>query len=371
MNKEIRLRRRWISTGILLCLATPPAEAQLRLYDAKRNAAAQEAKKTVDKIQSHDLFKKQEDNLRRLTERDITTNVEDARLEMTTAINAFTSWSDVKALKDQIKPACMANPGPNATEAQGKLKAQEAVLNSEIKAIQASATSASDPSLDRLANDLGQFDSALKFANDQLSLDKTAVTATIGVLDQLDSLYKGYQEQMKAIDAAKSHFRDLKIELKKALLSRLKVDEVYLLTKVALYKRCLAEFEPIQQLIERYDKHSLPQGITIDQNIDVTLKLLSGKPEDLQQVADLLFVGAALASRGQLPGRLYRLRAAELEHLHSIQSSAANARVYETILGGGVERLALFYQGGIKPETLGQIIQSLSTAGIFGKIVSQ
>ena len=84
-----------------------------------------------------------------------------------------------------------------------------------------------------------------------------------------------------------------------------------------------------------------------------------------------MLVGADVASRGRLPERLYNLRAAELEHLHSIRLSAANAWVYETILGGGVERLALFYQGGVKPETLAQILQSLSTTGIFGKVLTQ
>jgi hypothetical protein len=62
---------------------------------------------------------------------------------------------------------------------------------------------------------------------------------------------------------------------------------------------------------------------------------------------------------------------AQLEHLRSIQLSAANARVYEAVLGGGVTRLALFYQGGVRPETIAQIGQALATAGIFGKFLSE
>lgn len=94
-------------------------------------------------------------------------------------------------------------------------------------------------------------------------------------------------------------------------------------------------------------------------------------PTALQLAVRALYTCTSLAARGKIPDNLYRVRLAQLEHLKSIQLSAANARVYESILGGGVQRLALFYQGGVKPETLAQIVQSLSTVGIFGKFLTQ
>jgi DNA repair ATPase RecN len=292
-----------LQPAILLILATSHANTQIRLYDATRDAAAQEAKKTVDNIQTGDLFKRQANNLQLLTEKDFATTLEDARVEMSSWINAFISWGDVEDMIHGIKPACTdaIAPPPNINDATSKLNAQESALNSEIKRIRASATSSTDPTLDRLANDLGQFESALRFAKDQLSIDKPAVNATISVLDQLESLCKAYQDQMEGVDKARSKLQDLKVELKKAMLASLKIDEDYLLAKLALNKRCQDEYKPIQQLIDAY---KLPQGVPSDERIDETLQRLSGNTPDVQQAAKSLFVGAALASRGKLPERL-------------------------------------------------------------------
>jgi hypothetical protein len=352
--------------GVLLCFTISVANAQFRLYDAKRDAAAQEAKKTADKIQSGELFKKQERNLQALTEKDTATTVSDARVEMSTSINAFIRWSDIQNLVEDVKQKAARLP-PHETKAlQAKLAEQEAALQSQIKVIQAMATG-DDPSLQRLADTLGQIDSVLKFAKDQLPKDQAAVTTSVAALDQLQTLYKEYQKQMQAVDSAVSKLQDLKIELKKALLGRLKVEEDYLLAKAALYERREKELEPVRMLLQE----KLPDSIGSDDRIDETLQRLATNEGQLRAAVQYLFIGASLAARGRLPDRLYGLRVAELEHLRSIRLSAANARVYEAIVGGGIERLALYYQGGVRPEALAQIVQSLATTGIFGKIVSQ
>ena len=131
---------------------------------------------------------------------------------------------------------------------------------------------------------------------------------------------------------------------------QLKVEEDYLLSRAALYDRREAELGPIRGLVKLC---VIPQGVDADEAVRI------------------LYSCTSLAARGQIPNDLYRVRMAQLEHMKSIQLSAANARVYESVLGGGVERLALFYQGGVRPETLAQVIQSLSTTGIFGKLLTQ
>src|SRR6266700_963251 len=74
---------------VSLWLGSMPSAAQLRIHDAKRDAAAQEAKRAADKIQSGDIFRKASSNLQIASERDIATTVADARLEMEAAINGL------------------------------------------------------------------------------------------------------------------------------------------------------------------------------------------------------------------------------------------------------------------------------------------
>ena len=146
------------------------------------------------------------------------------------------------------------------------------------------------------------------------------------------------------------------------------MEEDYLLSRAALYDRREAELGPIRGLVKRC---VIPQGVDPDEAIATTLEKLRAETSPLQRAVRILYSCTSLAARGQIPNDLYRVRLAQLEHMKSIQLSAANARVYESVLGGGVERLALFYQGGVRPETLAQVIQSLSTAGIFGKLLTQ
>jgi hypothetical protein len=124
----------------------------------------------------------------------------------------------------------------------------------------------------------------------------------------------------------------------------------------------------VRTLLSAYKR---PEGASRDDRIDETLDKLAGDRDLLSRAVRSLYIGAALASQGALPDRLFNLRRSQLDHLRSIQLSAANAQVYEAILGNGVERLALFYQGGVKPQTLAQIAQALATTGIFGKFVTQ
>jgi 23S rRNA U2552 (ribose-2'-O)-methylase RlmE/FtsJ len=360
----IRLAFSIVMVGLL---AAVPGDAQLRLYDAKRDAVAQEAKKAAATIQSGDLFKKQTQNLRLLSEKDVAMTIADAHQEMSALINSFITWADVENLRDDLKRQTARQPPPDVQSRIKQLDAQETALKGQITQITAVAANGS-PELDHLVSSIGQFDAALKFAKDNVSVDGAAVTTTISVLDQLQSLYTSYQQQIQAVDKAAAQLRELKVNLKKTLLARLKVEEDYLVAQAGLYERREKELGPVRQLL---DVCRLPTGASRDDRIDDTLEKLAGDRSGLSSAVRSLYAGAALASQGALPDRLFRLRMAQLDHMRSIQMSAANASVYEAILGSGVDRLALFYQGGVKPETIAQIAQALATSGIFGKVVTQ
>ncbi len=84
----------------------------------------------------------------------------------------------------------------------------------------------------------------------------------------------------------------------------------------------------------------------------------------------LLELGALIA-RGDTPGKLAELRLAQEAHAYSIRKSAVRARAYELTVTAGVKRLALYHQGGIKPETIADFIHALSTAAIPPAILNR
>jgi len=339
----------------------------LRIYDGARDAAAQEAKKTADKITSGEVFKKQSQNLQALVGRDIETTVADARLEMQSMINSLRQWSDVESLSATIGGESLPAPPEDIAARKVALGKARTKLQGQIKSLSDAAQNGSDE-LKPVVNTLGDVETALGFANEHLGIKGPGITTAMNVLGDLQGLYQSYQEQLEAVNKAEKRLAELKVNLKKALLARLKVEEDYLLTQVALYARSEAE---LKQVGHWKAQCVIPQGVVKDENIDETLDRLANNPAGLERAVRSLYACGSFAAEGMLPRRLLKLRLAQLEHLRSIQISAANAKVYEAVVGGGVERLALFYQGGVKPATLVQLLQSLSTTGIFGKLLTQ
>jgi uncharacterized coiled-coil DUF342 family protein len=84
----------------------------------------------------------------------------------------------------------------------------------------------------------------------------------------------------------------------------------------------------------------------------------------------LLELGALIA-RGDTPDKMAELRLAQEAHAYSIRKSAVRARAYELTVTAGVKRLALYHQGGVKPETIAAFIHALSTAAIPPVILNQ
>ncbi len=352
---------------VSLWLGSMPSAAQLRIHDAKRDAAAQEAKRAADKIQSDNIFRRASSNLQISSERDIATTVADAKLEMEAAINGLRQWSDVAALRDRVNIISSAVPAEELERRKQALANANGAIKNQIAALSKSAgldAAELKPFIDKL----GDVESALGFASNHLGVDSEGSKTAMMVLDKLQGLYKSYENQFDAVNTTQARLRELRINVKKALLARLSVEEDYLLTQVALYAKYEREFKEVEHWKRQC---AVPQGVSPDEYIDETLDRLATNRDDLEKAVRAIFACGSLAAERMLPGRLLTLRLAQLDHLRSIQLSAANARVYEVVLGGGIERLALFYQGGIKPEALAQMIQSLSTVGIFGKLLTQ
>ena len=354
---------------LLLGIAAGALNGQIRVFDKQRDAIAQQALEQAKGIESGTIFGKQTRNLQALAAKDIAVMLRDAKTRAKGSINSFRTWEDLQTVVSDAVASTKVEEmdvtaGPNEL---AKLQVQRDQINAEIAGLQ--ATVAGNDELGVLAADLDKVDGALalgqKFIDAKDAKGLAEVQADLG---DLAKLLADYRMQMAAVDKVISNLNALKVNVQKALLQRLKVEEDFLLSRAALHDRREAELVPIRRLIRGC---VVPKGVSAEARIAATLEQLRTDPTALQLAVKALYTCTSLAARGKIPDDLYRVRLAQLEHLKSIQLSAANARVYESILGGGVQRLALFYQGGVKPETLAQIVQSLSTVGIFGKFLTQ
>jgi hypothetical protein len=108
------------------------------------------------------------------------------------------------------------------------------------------------------------------------------------------------------------------------------------------------------------------------EQIDATLLRYQqqGTPtaDRLKAVVYLLENFAAFSARAETPGRIADLRRAIEERSFAIRRDAIMARSYEQIFLLGTQRIALYYKGGIKPETLAQFAQAAATAGLIPAI---
>lgn len=81
--------------------------------------------------------------------------------------------------------------------------------------------------------------------------------------------------------------------------------------------------------------------------------------------ARALEVYASAVVWGPGSSRITELRIAREQHRHSLRVSLVEASAADLVVGNGVQRLALYHQGGIKPEVLAQLALQAATLGVL------
>jgi hypothetical protein len=104
---------------------------------------------------------------------------------------------------------------------------------------------------------------------------------------------------------------------------------------------------------------------------DSFAKARTEQPEMLDGMVSALMHVAAYAARADLPVRLAAHRESLELRAQAIRRDAANAAVYEKTILNGVQRLAAYHKGGIKPRELAELIQALATAGVIPAILTR
>jgi len=175
-------------------------------------------------------------------------------------------------------------------------------------------------------------------------------------------------DQMK-VDLAKAELDHLKILIgieEKRLAGQQDVSD--LLAVIGETLNCSSAPTCIFSFVDN-EANTLPAlEIPSTEAIEDTLQRFPSDKVRLSTVVYLLENYAALTARADIPLRLAELRSAIEDRRFAIRQQAIMARTYEQILLLGAQRIAAYSKGGVKPETLAQFANALSTAGLIPTI---
>lgn len=103
---------------------------------------------------------------------------------------------------------------------------------------------------------------------------------------------------------------------------------------------------------------------TAQQNIITAKKSVLETRKALADQIEALHIATSLASYGELPSSVADQRLAQEKHAYSIRVSRVRARAYQVTVSTGVQRLALYHKGGIKPTLIARLVHAASTVAI-------
>jgi hypothetical protein len=85
----------------------------------------------------------------------------------------------------------------------------------------------------------------------------------------------------------------------------------------------------------------------------------------------ILYDATALVAHAKMPDQLYQIRLVQEESRYSIEKSAKIARARELTVSTGVQRLALYHKGGLKPTDVAQFVHALAAVAIPPSILAK
>ncbi|MBA2659478.1 MAG: hypothetical protein H0U72_08030 [Nitrosospira sp.] len=383
-----------LSTVITFCYVQ--ASSAQRFYDKERDEQAQEAKKLADQIKSGSLFDKQARNLTALMLNDFAVYFMDARRGLRADLNTITTWADVDAIVKKASLSVTKTPqysDPEIKDATDNLEKSLANAKQALKELTDKIAETDNQGLSALFGSLEGL-ASLKNQGDKLLSQKEValVGDLIQNLENLRTVYETYNKRIKTIE---TELVELKIPLMQIAIDRLQIEEEHWTNIAAIQARRVTEEDEIKLLIDDYNcrtgskplnvksaeesqltdhkcfSESKPLNVKSAERVEETLYRFVQRKDRAQLVNTLLalYVATAIAARGNTPSKLVDVRLSQEEHLYSIRQSAVMARAYELTVSTGVQRLALFHKGGVKPETIAQVIHTLAAAAIPAAII--
>jgi len=366
----------------LLCALLVPMSMQAQLfYNAGRDAKGQQAVTQAKAVTNGQVFDKMIENLDRLSKASGDRFFNDAERQMRANLSFFRTWGHMQTFATGLEQRLRANLPGDATSAQIAIAAADVETQTNkakeaLKELQdAAKTKFSAPAQIALIGSwfarLGELSDLIAFA-EKFKAVQNAPAGFVDAANEAASLATSLGAMYKDFTVALSKMPDMVVlETQIQLLS---VNEDHLKQMARILTQRETDLEDTRLVLKRVAaelKFIHESSIPDDQDISHSIEARLTEPADDRILRAMIFVvynAAALAARDTTPQRLASLRLADEERRYSVRSSAVVARSYETLVSTGVDRLALYYKGGIRPETLAQIATALGTLGIIPTI---
>lgn len=363
-----------IRLTVSILLASVCAAFPQRLYNEANDRKATEALGLSQQVLSGQVWDKALTNLDELYKRRQQMVFESAEGILKAEWATWETWADVKATFGRLpKPA-------EPTEASfkqemAKLKASRVKAEAELDHLRARMFQDKTAEqvrmvglwMERIGAARPFFERIVKMEEDATigKVNLEAAAAAKKALDGLSTLYKTFRAEIPA-QSASMLFLEGEIRL-------LELEQAHLLRLAAIQERLQTESERVEKLRKR-SQALLDQVLAKYPGANIVESFAKAKTEnpDLVQVmVSALYHVAASAARADLPVRLAGHRESLELRAQAIRRDAANAAVYERVVANGVQRLAAYHKGGIRPENLASFIRALATAGLIPAILTR
>ena len=365
-----------IRVFIISLLLAAPAPAQ-RLYNADQDKRAQEALKAGRDLSPAAGFGAALDNLGRIWTLRQEQVFRSAHTQMRADLGSWINWGDLKASVQQIsvslrpllakgKPEDLEAELKSAKDAQLSARTALADLAKSVSASPAATVVSVGVWLDRIS----QIEPVANYLIN-LEKDKSGTKAQIAAagkasesLQKLAQLYSDFK-----LDLPKNpHAILLEYQLQTLGLEVRHVQEI-----MQIQERLDRELNIVTEVLDPVQADLQALDLADGQRIADRLDQVAAAKNDaeLRRLVFLLYNAAALAARGDSPRRLAELRATMEERANTLRVAGGSTAFQQRIVVNGLQRLALYYQGGIKPGSLADLIQALATVGIAPAVWSK
>jgi len=359
-------KRLW-PLGTALVLTIIPSSAQRVLYDGVRDAQAQSTVTSSNAVASASLFETQLRNLDQLSRQQLETILKWQEVQMRASVNSFTTWGDVTRVLNRVDGELtpfLDDEEKAAKERAAEVTRRSAELKQQLADLKKS-TPQSSSTIDELFSRLGQSDEILEFSNSALGANPARVMALnelVATLEQVGKLYSSVRSILAAKAAVNVPVSSLRPNPLETELQLLQVEAQHWKALGLIRARRAIEVGDIKMLLDR--TKTITGRFTATEKIEDTFEgFRAARDRDRLELAVYsVHLAAAVAAQQASSARLAELRNSIEVRRYSIQQSAVNAGVYEQTARAAARRLAAYWNAGIRPKDLAELMLHLSTA---------
>lgn len=391
-----------IHSLLLILLLLPDRGASQFLYNRQLDTQSQAALALSQDVSGARLFQKALDNLSQIWHLRQERILANARSQMRAYLANFQTWQNIAEFEEQVRKnlslmLLMTPTDGQLMEAKSKLKIKVLETKEELtdlkKTLSKPKVTGTVPGSVDLLQMVGHIEDVLSLVDDfrkeklESTYELKVVKEMTDLLTRLKTLYENFQvslpvrpsrivlkNSLTTLQSEGEHLGNLiriserrARELKgiKSILDQLRLGLQCVAdpSKASTHKECNLKGRYQHKGIAESFKQQI-QYLNGDSNSDLEF-------ESLCKMVFLLYNASAISARGYTPNRLARLRSTMEERAYSLRLSAIQSELYTQIIKNGVQRLALFHSGGLRPRTLAELVQALISIGLIPAIATR